>query len=212
MRRIDYRSGVIFSLAAIPGAILGALTTGRFQRRLFDLVFGILMIAASVYLLMHPGGEVQSTDASVGDSDPKTSRNLVDSSGISYNFSYNPLLGAGLRVFVGYISSLLGVGGGFIHVPVLVHFLNFPVHIATATSHFILAVMALTGTFVHIVMGTFSHGVQRTLILGLGVILGAQLGASLSSRVHGEWIIRGLAVALALIGIRIFFLGLWGNH
>jgi uncharacterized membrane protein YfcA len=71
--------------------------------------------------------------------------------------------------------------------------------------------MALTGTLVHIVMGTFSHGIRRATILAIGVIVGAQLGAPLSNRVHGDWIIRGLAVALALIGIRIFFLALWGN-
>jgi alkyl hydroperoxide reductase subunit AhpF len=38
------------------------------------------------------------------------------------------------------------IGGGIIHVPILGYFLHFPVHVATATSHFVLAIMALTGT------------------------------------------------------------------
>ena len=88
-------------------------------------------------------------------------------------------------------------------MPALVHLLNFPVHIATATSQFILAIMALTGTLVHVVTGTFAHGVRRTIALAIGVVLGAQLGAVLSNRFHGDWIIRGLAVALAFVGIRI---------
>ncbi|MBI2349794.1 MAG: sulfite exporter TauE/SafE family protein, partial [Deltaproteobacteria bacterium] len=97
-------------------------------------------------------------------------------------------------------------GGGFIHVPALVHLLNFPVHVATATSQFMLSVMALTGTLVHIVTGTFTHGIRRTIALTIGVVVGAQLGAALSSRVHGDWIIRGLAVALALVGIRLLLM------
>ena len=82
-------------------------------------------------------------------------------------------------------------------------------HIATATSHFILAIMALAGTIIHIATGSFSQGgVRRTGYLAVGVLLGAQLGAWLSARVHGKWIIRGSAVALAFVGIRILFMAL----
>jgi uncharacterized membrane protein YfcA len=107
---------------------------------------------------------------------------------------------------VGYFSSLLGIGGGIIHVPVMAHVLHFPVHIATATSHFTLAVMALTGTLVHIMTGAFHHGVRRTIVLSLGVLVGAQLGARFSHHVQGQWILRSLAVALGLVGIRILML------
>ena len=89
------------------------------------------------------------------------------------------------------------------HVPALVHLLNFPVHIATATSHFVLAIMAATGTTVHIVTGTFAHGVRRTIALSIGVFIGAQVGAWCSHRVHGAWIIRSLAIALGLVGLRL---------
>jgi uncharacterized protein len=128
---------------------------------------------------------------------------LVEADGEHYEYSFNPSLGIAVSILVGYVSSFLGIGGGIIHVPALVYFLNFPVHIATATSHSILVIMAFTGTAVHIVTGTFSHGVHRTILLSLGVVLGAQLGASLSNRFKGIWIIRGLAVALGAVGIRI---------
>ncbi|MBP1700797.1 MAG: sulfite exporter TauE/SafE family protein [Deltaproteobacteria bacterium] len=114
----------------------------------------------------------------------------------------------GLSLFAGFVSSLLGIGGGIIHVPVLIHLLNFPVHIATATSHFVLVVMAFVGTCVHILMGAFSHGIRRTACLAVGVLIGAQLGAYLSNRVHGDWIVRGLAIALGFVGVRIFIMAL----
>lgn len=213
MRRIDYKSGLVFSLAAVPGAILGALTTRYLPRTLFDVVFGLLMVVASAYLLWRPssareGGSAKHDLDSKANCNDRFTRNLIDGGGIPYIFSYPLVLGIGLSLLVGYISSLLGVGGGFIHVPVLVRILNFPVHIATATSQFILAIMALAGTLVHMVTGTFARGIRRTIALAIGVLLGAQLGAWLSSRLHGDWIIRGLAIALGFVGIRIFLLAL----
>lgn len=205
MRRIDYRSGLLFSAATIPGAVLGALTTAYIPRRLFDAIFGLLMIAASIFLMIRPIGEKETNRYN---SNYHLKRNLVEIDDTLHTFSYNLILGMGLSFFVGFISSMLGIGGGIIHVPVLIHLLNFPIHIATATSHFILAFMALTGTIVHIVTGTFSHGVRRTISLAIGVLLGAQLGARLSNRVQGYWIIRGLAIALGFVGIRILIMAL----
>ncbi|MBI4527941.1 MAG: sulfite exporter TauE/SafE family protein [Deltaproteobacteria bacterium] len=201
MKRVDFKSGKIFSIATIPGAILGALTTSYIPRKLFDIVFGVLMIVASAYLLWQPGRAGEAGPAVP--SKNHLTRSLIDAEGMRHTFSYNPALGIGLSLFVGFISSLLGVGGGFIHVPALVHLLNFPVHVATATSHFILAIMALTGTLVHIASGTFAHGARRTVGLAVGVVFGAQMGARLSTRLHGDWIVRGLAVALGLAGIRL---------
>ena len=132
-----------------------------------------------------------------------TIRDFVDADGVHHHYAFNPFVGIVLSVFVGFLSSLLGVGGGFIHVPALTRLLNFPVHVATATSHFVLAVMALTGTLVHVANGVFAHGIHRTAILAVGVILGAQAGAHLSNRVGGKLIIRGLAVALIFVGIRL---------
>jgi uncharacterized membrane protein YfcA len=206
MKRIDYKSGVWFAAATIPGSILGAITTDYIPRRLFNAGFGILMIAAAVFLFFH---RVKADHASQEVNQRHTIRNVVDKDGTVHVFSFDMRIGVGLSVLVGYVSSLLGIGGGIIHVPALVHLLNFPVHIATATSHFILAIMALTGTVVHIVSGSFAQGgVRRTIFLAVGVLLGAQLGALLSSRVRGPWIIRGLAVALAFAGIRIFLMAL----
>jgi uncharacterized protein len=211
MKRVDYKSGIAFSIATIPGAILGALTTAYVPRRAFDLIFGVLMVVAAVFLWLS-AKEDHSTSPS-----PKiapvsqkattrlTERHLVDAEGVHYRYAFDLRLGIILSVFVGYLSSLLGVGGGFIHVPALSRLLNFPVHIATATSHFVLAIMALTGTLVHVAQGVFVHGVRRTAVLAIGVLIGAQAGAWLSNRTGGKVIIRGLAVALAFVGIRLIF-------
>ena len=200
MKRIEYRSGLLFSVATIPGAILGALTTTCLPRHVFDIVFGFLLIATAVFLAIKPGGGVGTERCY-----PSKYRacTVTETDGTVHRFSYNPVLGGAVSLVVGYLSSLLGIGGGIIHVPVLVHLLNFPVHVATATSQFVLANMALTGTLTHIAAGTFTQGLRRTIMLSLGAFLGAQLGARISGKIRGTWIIRGLAIALGAVGVRL---------
>ena len=202
MKRIDYRSGFFFSMATIPGAILGALNTSYVPRRMFDMIFAILLLGAAVFLTWRPSRTKRRPKIEKAGSH-KTTRRLIDAHGEHYQYSFSFRLGMTISVVVGYISSFLGIGGGIIHVPALSYFLNFPIHVATATSHFILAIMALTGTLVHILTGTFAHGVHRTIALAIGVVLGAQIGAHLSEKVQGGWIIRGLAIALGIVGLRI---------
>jgi uncharacterized protein len=206
MKRIDYKSGILFAAATIPGSIIGALNTSLVPRRLFDIIFGCLLICGSVFLSLDMKSITRKSQKS-----PlrfEMNRSLTDTYGKHYQYSFNPITGIILSLFVGYASSFLGIGGGIIHVPVLTYFLGFPVHIATATSHFILAIMALTGTIVHIIQGNFTQGVHLTISLSIGVVLGAQVGAKLSEKIQGKWIIRSLSLALGIVGVRIIMVAI----
>lgn len=205
MKRIDYRSALLFAAATVPGAILGALNTAYIPRRLFDAIFGMMLVAAAIFLNLRPN--VSKTARRVYfPNHHMINRHLVESDGMGFDYSFDPKVGVLLSLFIGYVSSFLGIGGGIIHVPALVYLLNFPVHVATATSHLILAIMAFTGTIVHIATGTFPYGVHHMISLALGVVLGAQIGAQVSQAIKGNWIIRSLAIALGLVGIRILIL------
>jgi len=88
-------------------------------------------------------------------------------------------------------------------LPALVYFLKFPVRTATATSILILTITALTGSVTHVAAGLFHQGIRRAIGLSIGAILGAQVAARLSRHIGGDWIIRSLAVALGLIGLKL---------
>jgi uncharacterized membrane protein YfcA len=207
MRRIDYRSGLMFAAAAVPGAIVGAFQTSLVSRGLFNIIFSLVLIAVAIAMALRPNLE-NNPRGGQPLSRWETKRCLMEANGTGHVWTFYPVIGVVLSFFVGYFSSFLGIGGGIIHVPALVWFLHFPVHIATATSHFILAIMALAGTLVHVWTGVLAQAWQETLALGLGVLLGAQLGAYFSKRVKSTWIIRGLAFALGLVGIRILITSL----
>lgn len=201
MKRIDYRSGVQFALAAVPGAFFGAFLTRYIPRRGFDLAFGLLMVAASAFLVFKPKGQ-SAPHETQGRFIVK--RIILDAQGLRHEFSFNPWIGIGVSVVVGVISNILGIGGGIIHVPIMVHVLNFPVHLATATSHFVLVFTSLAGTGEHLVSGDLPRVWDKAIPLAVGAVIGAQFGAALARRIHGRWILVGLAGALAIAGVRIF--------
>jgi uncharacterized protein len=198
-RRIDYRSGALFAACTLPGSVLGVLAANQVSRPTFDVIMGIALLALAGWLLSG------HKDAGEGHPDVGVRRVLTDREGITYRYQARTRLGALLSVGVGFVSSFLGIGGGVVHVPLLVGVLGFPTHIATATSHFVLAFMALTATITHIIAGGFHHGVglRRAASLSVGVIGGAQVGAKLSQRLSSHLIQQLLAGGLLLLGVRL---------
>jgi uncharacterized protein len=202
--RIDFKAGILFALFTIPGSILGVLTTKYIPRQLFNRIFGLLLVALSAYLFFRHNKAIKPQIADINQKRWKH-HELIDAGGISYSYTYNQTRGILISILVGYLSPVLGIGGGIIHVPALVQWLHFPVFIATATSHFILAIMATVSVIVHVINGSYREPMILHMVIGLiiGVIPGAQIGAWLSHRMKSHTIIRALAVCLGLVGIRI---------
>ena len=203
-RRIDYRSGIPFALATLPGSVLGALATKFLERRYFDIAFSLLLLGLAV-LLIRRGEAKPRAETAEGIVATRwyPQRDFTDRAGTRHRYQVHLPLGIAVSFVVGFASSLLGIGGGIIHVPVLISFLGFPTHIATATSHFVLAIMATVGTITHVVDGDLVGLEKQTVLIGLGAVIGAQLGARLSNRVHGLLIIRALALVLGFVGLRL---------
>ncbi|MGA8572511.1 MAG: sulfite exporter TauE/SafE family protein [Desulfobaccales bacterium] len=203
MGRIDYKSGLIFAAATIPGAVVGALNSTIVPRHLFNGIFGLLLIAVAAFLILRPEVKPRSE---LHTHRGHTWRIVTSAEGKRHYYTFNIYIGVGISFVVGYLSSFLGIGGGIIHVPVLIYFLDFPVYIATATSQFVLAIMALSGTVVHVWHGLFRTEVRHAMSLTIGVLLGAPIGAQLSNRIGGPGIIRILALALGVVGFRILIM------
>ena len=203
-KRVDYKAGIIFALFTIPGSILGVYTTQVIPRHIFDIIFGIVLFALAVFLFLK-GGNKKTVGKPLVAHKGWVQQQLTDRSGHQYVYAYDRRKGSLLSVFVGYFSPLLGIGGGIIHVPAMVEWLRFPVHIATATSHFILAIMATVSVLVHVSQGGYNDPLVLKMVMGfvIGVIPGAQLGAYLSHNLRGKFIIKALAVSLAIVGVRI---------
>ena len=202
-RRIDFRAGVTFALATVPGAIVGAYASAFVAGPAFDLLFGILLLAVAVVMQLRP--LAPATRAATASSSPpargRVYRAFSDRFGQRYEYSYSLPGGIALSLVAGFVASLFGIGGGVIQVPALIFVFGFPPHVASATSVFILTITSAVGALSHAALG---HVILRlAIVLAIGVIVGARIGVAVAPRLRGVWLVRLLSLALAAIGIRL---------
>jgi uncharacterized membrane protein YfcA len=113
-----------------------------------------------------------------------------------------PLIG-GVTVFTGIIAAMLGVGGGFLNVPIINYIANEPIDIAIGTSLFIIVFTSFSATI--------GYARKRVIDFKLGLVLetasipGAFLGAYLTGWISESILKAIFGVALIIIGISMTF-------
>ncbi|MCI0440792.1 MAG: sulfite exporter TauE/SafE family protein [Chloroflexi bacterium] len=200
LRRIDYKMGITLALATLPGAVLGVYLVPHLPRALFQGVFGALLILVALYTFVRHQSRARRAAIPVAHA---YSHTLVDSQGMVYSYPMRRTFGSSVCFGTGFLSSILGIGGGLLQVPLFVYALGTPIQVATATSQFIVTSTAFTGTLTHFFAGNLSMELWNMLALTLGVVAGAQVGARLSSRIGGKRLAQLLALGLAVVGARL---------
>jgi uncharacterized membrane protein YfcA len=102
---------------------------------------------------------------------------------------------------VGVISGLLGIGGGILIVPFMVYICKYPTKFAAGASHLIISFSALAGIIGH----AASHRLNIPLIIitGIAVLIGGNLGARVSMKVHTKMIKAGLGLLMWALAAQI---------
>jgi len=197
-RRVDLRSALWFSAAAIPGSLVGLALLAHIPRQPFSLALAAFLLCVSLLLLIK-GEPVRA----------RAKGAIIPASDFwGPSIPHHRPLGMFIAFLAGVIASLLGIGGGIIHVPAMTHILGFPIHSAIATSHFVLAASAASATVGHLADGSLAPGLWHVASIGLGALVGAQLGAALSDRLTGPVILRVLGAALLLVASRVVWVTL----
>ncbi len=108
------------------------------------------------------------------------------------------LVPAGIGLFVGVLSAVMGVGGGFIMIPAMIYILGMPTSIVVGTSLFQIIFVTANSTLLH--AGTNQTvDIVLALVLLLGAVVGAQFGSRLGARLRGEELRILLAILVLLV-------------
>jgi len=196
-KRIDYKTGSILTLTTVPGALVGAYLTSIIEEKLLGLIFGVFLAFVALRMAFQINLYRTQTPR-IGKS---WHRKIVDSGGAIFEYNTNVNLGLVLSFFGGLSSGLLGIGGGALIVPILHLTMNFPIHVAVATSMFIMVFTSIAGTATHFSLGNVQ--IYHTIFLCVGVIFGAQLGTHFSKKISGKNLRRIFGVVLFLVSIRM---------
>jgi hypothetical protein len=109
LQRIDYQSGLLFALAALPTALFGALLVNVVPRATFDVIFGVALLSVAAYTIWSVGRPVVMRQ-------PLRGRGVVmrtmpgNEEGLTFRYSYDLHHGMLLSAGIGLLSSLLGIG------------------------------------------------------------------------------------------------------
>ncbi|MBF0510421.1 MAG: sulfite exporter TauE/SafE family protein [Deltaproteobacteria bacterium] len=154
------------------------------------------------HLVLNPG-KLNPRARSLSPESGYVKRTITDELGNTYRYQFNEGLGIAIAVLISIFSTFLGIGGGLILVPVLVYLLSFPVHIASATSHYVTAINACFTLIPFMVNGDIPY--RPAIALSIGAIVGAQVGAKMSNMIPGSVLLKLLIPVFAFMGVRLLF-------
>jgi len=109
-----------------------------------------------------------------------------------------------LGVLVGVLAAIMGVGGGFIMVPVMVYMLRMPMHVVVGTSLFQILITCINVTFMQAYYNQ-TVDIVLALILLLGSTIGAQLGAKVSDRLNADQMKIILAMLVLIVMVQMVY-------
>ena len=208
---VDYKIGAIMALGGVVGALLG-VELFRYLRLLgqADLAVALsyLLFLGAVGALMLYESLGQILRRVRGEVAPhKERRRPLWLYGLPLRMRF-PRSGLyisvippiGLGVFVGMMSAIMGVGGGFILVPAMLYVLRMRAQVVVGTSLFQIIITTAMTTVLQSGRNQTVDIVLSTILL-LGGVIGAQYGARLSGRFRAEELRALLAIIVLLVGI-----------
>lgn len=190
---LDKRVAYLSAASGIFGSVGGALLT-----KVLNLHY--LMLATGALVLYIAGQTIHR--AATGNM-PSEGTDDYGEAGDERQESHAPLNPAWVILLIGlgagFLSGLLGVGGGILLIPGYIYLLRLPIKKAFATSLAVITVLAIPGTIVHALLGHISWSL--VIYLAIGVIPGAYLGARVGIRTRERVLFALFGALIAVFGV-----------
>ncbi len=188
-RAIDVRIGLLFMPSALAGVLLGTWIVEISKPAWLTIAFGTFLLYPMTMML---AGKT-----------PKELKPIAKGEASRVRFV---LLIGSLGLIAGVVTKLFGIGGGTVFVPSLVMFLGFDIVTAVATSLFVMVPTALVGSVTSWMQGTLHLGLAIPLVLG--IVIGAQLGPPISTRVPKKRLRQLFGLVLLYAAVNMILKGL----
>jgi uncharacterized protein len=213
MGNVDFKMGILLLIGGVIGGTLGVQVIKILREMgnadfLIKVTYVLMLGFVGAYMFLeslqalrkreirYTAPKRESKYANLAKRLPWQTR--FEKSGITLSILMPLVLGS----FVGVLAAIMGVGGGFIMVPVMVYLLRMPMHVVVGTSLFQILFTCIDVT---IMQSYTNHTVDFVLavILLLGSTVGAQFGARLSKRLKGDQLKILLASIVLLVMVKM---------
>ncbi len=191
MKSIIWRAVLIMSAFSIIGAGLGVVTTVYSPGWLLQRLYGLLLLIVS-WRIMKEYKTVENNEQ-------------------IFKLKYLSISGFA----IGVISSMFGIGGGIIGIPIMILILKFPIKKVAATSQGIILFTSIAGVLGYIFLGLKNLdlpggsigfvNIKIAVPFIIGTVAFAPIGAYLNNKIKGTTLKKIFAVFLAVIAIKLIF-------
>lgn len=207
----NMRVGMFLQIATTIGAIMGAILIifVNIPVDVIGIIFGSVLLITAVLTAQkkpdHREPVIQGSRAEklqLHGTFPNAGRQEV------YG-SRNPLMGSLVMAMAGFLSGLLGVGGGVFKVLAMDNIMRLPFKVSTTTSNFMIGVTALASSIIYFAAGYVVPQIAAPILIG--IIIGAIIGSKVLLRINVALLKRIFAVVVAVIAIYMIYNGYAGN-
>ena len=210
---VDFKMGVLLLFGGVAGGSVGVLLI-KLLRALgnadfvITLTYVVMLGGIGSYMFFESLGSLRgSLRRGRSSGQPSRYARLVEALPWKVAFErsrvrLSVLMPLGLGVMVGVLAAIMGVGGGFIMVPVMVYLLRMPMHVVVGTSLFQILFTCINVT---ILQAKVNHTVDfvLALLLLIGSVIGAQIGARLSTRLQADQLKILMAIIVLVVTVKM---------
>jgi len=179
---VDRRLFASVGLSMIVAAFLGGLASALVEPAILEAVFAAMALAAAAMMLLLRDRTAPESDAA-----------------LRFNVPLAIALGAG----VGLMAGLVGAGGAFILIPLMLYVLRIRMRVVVATSLAIVAASAIAGLVAKAMTGQVDWLLAAVLVVG--ALPGGRLGSHISRRTRVTWLATILGIVIALVAVGMWF-------
>lgn len=179
---VNRRLFLSVGLSMVVASLIGGVASAVVQPAILEAVFASMALAAAVMMFTLRGRTAPESDAAL---------------------RFNIPLAVGIGATVGLLAGLVGAGGAFILIPLMLYALRIPMRVVVGTSLAIVAASALSGLAGKAVTGQVDWFLAAGLVVG--ALPGGRLGSFVSRRTRVAWLATILGLVIAFVAVRMWF-------
>ena len=189
----NIRLGMMMEITTCAGAIIGAAVAIYLDNTVLLVIFSCVMLYSGFKMAVSP--EKLTVEHEEGD--PMTFEYEDPTADPPRQKS-----GMALCTVAGAVSSMTGVGGGAIKVPLMNIHMHVPVKVASATSSYMIGITAFSGAVIYFIHGDILLDVAAAV--AVGAYVGALIGTRIASKVNAKSLKRYMSVVFFAIAAIMF--------